>query len=199
MSSHSVRAVVYRWAFKGCPIQSAFCSQTPSCKWWTPVSPPPELSHAVYTVYSTTRKWMWFRSFYCTMMKKKSSKGKKNNWVPFSLYLCLYQSLALGTVDVYPYLSSLSLLLMKELGDKKVESFSLEQDVVISNVISLSVCFTCLYHSHLSLWVQTDPGPTRSPSLHLRPAVPVCLGKQCGPGARSVWLSMESAGPEDAQ
>lgn len=206
MSSHSVCAVVYRWAFKGCPIQSAFCSQTPSCKWWTPVSPPSELSQAVYTVYSTTRKWMWFRSFYCTMMeKKKSLKGKKKNWVPFSLYLCLYQSLALGTVDVYPYLSSLSLLLMKELEKKKVEPFSLEQDVVNSNVISLSVCFTFISYTSRSsvkrsgLWVQTDPGPTCSPSLHMRPAVPVCHVKQWGPGARSVWLSVESAGPEDAQ
>lgn len=39
---------------------------------------------------------------------------------------------------------------------KKVEPFSLEQDVVNSNVISLSVCFTCLYHTHLLLFGQTQ-------------------------------------------
>ncbi len=142
--------------------------------------------------------------FYCTMMEKKNFKKAKNNWIPFSLYLCLYQSLALGTVDVYPYLSSLSLLLMKEL-KKKIEPFSLEQDVVNCYI---PVCMLHMFISYTSLdlrsnavgsWVQTDPGPTRSPSLHLRPAVPVCHGKQCGPGTRSVWLSMESAGPEDAQ
>ncbi len=104
--------------------------------------------------------------FYCTMMKKKFKRQKKKIG-SFSLYLCLSQSLALGTVDVYPYLSSRSLLLMKELGQKN-EPFSLEQDVVNSNVISLSVCFTCLYHSHLSLGVQTDPGPTRSETSSTR-------------------------------
>lgn len=59
--------------------------------------------------------------------KKKKVKKAKNNWVPFSLYLCLYQSLALGTVDVYPYLSSLSLLLMKELKKKKLNLFLLSK------------------------------------------------------------------------
>lgn len=82
------------------------------------------------------------------MMDDKKKERKKKKKVPFSLYLCLYQSLAL-LLDVYPYLSSL--LLMKELEKKMLNLFLFEQDVVNSNVISLSVCFTCLYHTHLSL------------------------------------------------
>lgn len=45
---------------------------------------------------------------------------------------------------------SLFLLLMKALKKKCWTCSSLEQDVVNSNVIYLSVCFTCLYHTSLS-------------------------------------------------
>lgn len=142
--------------------------------------------------------------FYCTMMEKKNFKKAKNNWIPFSLYLSLSVSRSWHRRCLS--LSFLPLPTFDERVEKKnLTFFSWAR---CCKLCYIPVCMLHMFISYTSLdlrsnavgsWVQTDPGPTRSPSLHLRPAVPVCHGKQCGPGTRSVWLSMESAGPEDAQ